>query len=216
MDAKLVVYSFSGSSCSWRVRFALNLKGLAYEYRAVDLRKQEQLSPEFERLNPLKTVPVLMDADFVLSDSFAILMYLEDKYPKNALLPVDTRRKYLNLQVANIVTSSIQPLHMLDVLKLIEKRFGLEEKLLWTQAQHTIEKGFVALEKLLKDIPGKYATGDEVHMADIFLAPQISIAVTRFKVDMSKFPTLSRIHEECKALPAFQASIPEMQPDAVS
>ncbi|KAK9103573.1 hypothetical protein Sjap_020827 [Stephania japonica] len=87
-------------------------------------------------------VRVLVDGDFVLSDSFAILMYLEDKVdPQNALLPVNINRKFLNLQVANVVTSSIQPLHMLDMLKVIEKSFGLEEKLLWTQAQHIIEKG---------------------------------------------------------------------------
>ncbi|KAH7862455.1 hypothetical protein Vadar_005033 [Vaccinium darrowii] len=96
--SKLVLYSNWQSSCSWRVRFALNLKGLPYEYKAVDLAKGEHLTPEFEKLNPRHFVPVLVDGDFVVSDSYAILMYLEEKYPQNALLPVDLRLRALNLQ----------------------------------------------------------------------------------------------------------------------
>ncbi|KAL7203680.1 hypothetical protein ACSBR2_016861 [Camellia fascicularis] len=193
--SKLVLYSHWQSSCSWRVLFALNLKGLPYEYRAVDLVKGEQFTPEFEKLNPLHFVPVLVDGDLVVSDSFAILLYLEEKYPQNALLPADPRLKALNLQ------------------KLIEEKVGPEERLSW--AQNNIEKGFIALEKLLKDSSGKYATGDKVYMADVFLAPQIAIAAKRFNIDMSKFPTLSMIFESCQALPEFQASLPDRQPDAM-
>ncbi|OVA07681.1 Glutathione S-transferase [Macleaya cordata] len=210
---KLLLYSFWQSSCSWRVRFALNLKGIPYEYRAVDLSKGEQFSPEFERLNPLHFVPVLVDGDVVVSDSLAILLYLEEKYPENALLPVDPYPKAVNLQAASIVSCSIQPLQMLQVLKYIEEKVGPEERLSW--GRHHVEKGFIALEQLLKDVSGIYATGDEVYMADVFLAPQISNAITRFHVDMSKFPTLSKIYEACKALPAFEASLPERQPDAI-
>ncbi|CAK9164419.1 unnamed protein product [Ilex paraguariensis] len=211
--SKLVLYSFWQSSCSWRVRFALNLKGLPYEYRAVNLVKGEQFSPEFEKLNPLRCVPVLVDGDFVLSDSSAILLYLEEKYLQNALLPVDPKLRAVNLQAASIISSSTQPLHMLSVLKYIEEKVGPGEKLSW--AQHNIEKGFHALEKLLKGCHGKYATGEKVYMADVFLAPQIALTTLRFNIDMSKFPTLSMIYESCKALPEFQASIPERQPDAV-
>ncbi|KAJ8450151.1 hypothetical protein Cgig2_033345 [Carnegiea gigantea] len=187
------LYSYWESSCSWRVRFALKLKGLPYEYKPVDLRKGEQLSPEFEKISPLQYVPVLVDDGVVVSDSLAILMYLEDKYPQNQLLPTDPRRRAVNLQGS------------------IEKKLGKEECLAW--AQQVIEKGFTALEKLLKDCAGSYSTGDEVSMADVFLAPQISVAISRFQIAMSKFPTLSKIHESCKALPAFQASLPEKQPD---
>ncbi|CAI0385501.1 unnamed protein product [Linum tenue] len=164
--SNLVLYSFWQSSCSWRVRFALKLKGLPYEYRAVDLVKGEQFSPEFQRLNPLGYVPVLVDGGVVVSDSFAILMYLEDKYPQNTLLPEDPQLRALNLQAAGVVTSSIQPLHMQSLL------------------------------------------------ADVFLAPQIAVAVSRFKIDITQYPTLSRIHESYKTVPAFLASIPEAQADA--
>ncbi|XP_058224045.1 glutathione S-transferase 2-like isoform X13 [Rhododendron vialii] len=162
--SKVVLYSNWQSSCSWRVRFALNLKGIPYEYKAVDLAKGEHLTPEFEKLNPLHLVPVLVDGDFVVSDSYAILMYLEEKYPENALLPVDLRLRALNLQ------------------KLIEEKVGPEERLSW--AQYNIDKGFIALEKLLKNSSGKYATGDKIYMADVFLAPQIAIAARRFNMDM--------------------------------
>nr|KJB49339.1 hypothetical protein B456_008G114200 [Gossypium raimondii] len=179
---KLALYSYWQSSCSWRVRFALNLKGISYEYKAVNLSKGEQFTPEFEKLNPLHFVPVLVDGDVVVSDSYAILLYLEEKYPQRALLPADPQLKALNLQVASIVTSSIQPLHMLSTLKYLEQNVGPQESLLF--AQTNVEKGFNALEKLLKDINGKYATGDEVYMADVFMAPQIAAAMQRFKIDM--------------------------------
>lgn len=205
------LYSFWESSCSWRIRFALKLKGLQYEYIAVDLQKGEQFSPEFEKINPLHYVPVLVDDGVVVSDSLAILMYLEDKYPQNQLLPVDPRQRAVNLQAASIVNCNMQPLHMKTVLGSIAKKLGNEESLAW--GQQVIEKGFSALEKLLKDYAGSYSTGDEVSMADVFLAPQVSIAISRFNIDMSKFPTLTKVHESCKVLPEFQASVPERQPD---
>ncbi|KAG8663944.1 hypothetical protein MANES_01G266000v8 [Manihot esculenta] len=137
----LVLYSYWQSSCAWRVRFALNLKGLSYEYKAVNLAKGEQFSPEFEQLNPLHYVPVLVDGDVVVSDSYAILLYLEEKYPQKALLPDDPQRRYLNLQAASIISSSIQPLHMVSMLKYLEEKIGPEEPLLW--ALSSIEKGFL-------------------------------------------------------------------------
>ncbi|KDP28752.1 hypothetical protein JCGZ_14523 [Jatropha curcas] len=210
---KLTLYSYWQSSCAWRVRFALNLKGLSYEYKAVNLEKGEQFSPEFERLNPLHYVPVLVDGDVVVSDSFAILLYLEEKYPQKALLPDDIQQRALNLQAASIITSSMQPLHMVSLQKYMEEKIGPGEPLLWSQS--IIEKGLLALERLLKDFASRYATGESVFMADVFLAPQIAVASMRFKIDMSKFPTLARIYESYKILPEFAASLPISQPDAV-
>ncbi|KAK9273667.1 hypothetical protein L1049_018477 [Liquidambar formosana] len=198
--SKLVLYSYWQSSCSWRVRFALNVKGLSYEYKSVNLVKGEQFSPgEFRDLYLTTSVDISRE-------------YLEEKYPQKALLPLDPRLKAVNLQAASIISSSIQPLQMLSVLKYIEEKVGREERLSW--AVYYVEKGFFALEKLLEDCVGRYATGEEVYMADVFLAPQIAIAIARIDIDMSKFPLLSRIYESCKALPEFQASSPERQPDA--
>ncbi|XP_030457347.1 glutathione S-transferase 2-like isoform X1 [Syzygium oleosum] len=211
---KLVLYSNWQSSCSWRVRFALSLKGISYEYKAVDLRKQEHYTAEFEKLNPMHFVPVLVDGDIAVSDSFAILLYLEEKYPERALLPRDPRLKALNLQAASIISSSVQPLQMLNVLKYIEEKAGPEERLSW--AQYAIERGFQALEKLLENVATRYATGDEMCLADVFLAPQIATSTSRFHIDMAKFPTLRRIHESYKTLPEYEASLPESQPDATS
>lgn len=173
--------------------------------------KGEQSSPEFSKLNPLSYVPVLVDEDIVVSDSFAIILYLEEKYPKHPLLPSDPQKKAINLQVATIVASSIQPFQNFAALKYIEDKVNSGETLVWTQ--YHIGKGFAALEKLLNGFAGNYATGDEVFLADLFLAPQIHAAVNRFQVDMSKFPLLSRLNEAYKELPAFHAALPEMQPD---
>uniref|UniRef100_A0A803PIR7 glutathione transferase n=2 Tax=Cannabis sativa TaxID=3483 RepID=A0A803PIR7_CANSA len=208
---KLKLYSYWISSCSYRVRIALNLKGINYEYKAVDLMKGEHRTPEFLKLNPIGFVPVLEDEDIVISDSFAILLYLDEKYPHHPLLPSDLKKKAINLQAANIVSSSIQPLQNIAILKQLEDRVTPEDRDSWVK--HFIENGFAALEELLKGYAGKYATGDEVFLADLFIAPQLYNAIIRFKLDMSGFPLLSRLNEAYSELPAFQNAMPENQPD---
>ncbi|KAL5704778.1 maleylacetoacetate isomerase [Ranunculus cassubicifolius] len=150
---KLKLYSFFISSCSWRVRIALNLKGLKYEYKAVNLLKGEQFSEEYKKVNPIGYVPALVDDDIVIADSLAILLYMEEKYPQYALLPKDLQKKAVNLQVANIVGSSIQP-HQLAGQKSIAKNMSADEKLVYIQ--YYTGQGFAAIEKLLKDHVGKY------------------------------------------------------------
>ncbi|CAN6584685.1 unnamed protein product [Malus baccata var. baccata] len=189
---QLKLYSYWMSSCSFRVRIALNLKGLKYEYKA--LAKGEQFSPEFRKLNPMGYVPVLVDGDTVVADSFAIILYLEEKYPQHPLLPPDLQKKAINYQ------------------KYIEEKVRPIEKLEWVQFH--IGKGFLALEELLSNHAGKYATGDEVYMADLFLAPQLYAAITRFQLDMTQFPLLARLHEAYNKIPAFLDALPEKQPDA--
>ncbi|XP_051216861.1 glutathione S-transferase Z1 [Lolium perenne] len=209
-----ILYSYWRSSCSHRVRIALNLKGVDYEYKAVNLLKGEQSDPEFMKINPMKFVPALVDDDAVIGDSYAIALYLEDKYPEPPLLPKDLKMKALNIQIASIVCSGIQPLHNLTLLRYIEQKVGTGESVPWVQQQ--IDKGFTAVENMIKGCAGKYATGDEVQLADVFLAPQIFGAVTRFQIDMSNYPTLARVHDEYMRHPAFQAALPDRQPDAPS
>ncbi|XP_048334939.1 glutathione S-transferase zeta class isoform X4 [Ziziphus jujuba] len=175
----LKLYSYWMSSCSFRVRLALNLKGLDYEY--IPLVEGQQYTPEFMKLNPISYVPVLVDGELVIADSLAIILYLNEKYPhQHPLLPTDLHKKAINYQAASIVHSSIQP-HQ-NQARYIEKEFGPDQKLPWLR--YHIGKGFAALEKLLKDYAGRYATGDEVHLADIFLAPQLYAATKRFNIDM--------------------------------
>ncbi|XP_068329672.1 glutathione S-transferase zeta class-like [Pyrus communis] len=164
------------------------LPRLPCEYKPVNLPAGEQFIPEFKCLNHLHFVPVLVDGDTVVSDSFAILLYLGDKYPQRLLLPADPRLKALKLQERFIISSSMQPLHLPSVLKYLTEKFDPEESQSW--AQSNIEKGFFALEALLKDFDSRYATGDDVYMvsnlntADVFLAPQIVVATTRFNINM--------------------------------
>ncbi|KAK1287883.1 hypothetical protein QJS10_CPB19g00329 [Acorus calamus] len=209
---KLKLYSYWRSSCSHRIRIALNLKGLDYEYKAVNLLKGEQFGPAFLKLNPIGYVPALVDGDIVVADSFAILLYLEEVYPQRPLLPQDLQKKAINLQAASIVCSSIQPLQNLTVLNFMEGKINSDDKIAWVQ--HHIRKGFAALEKLLEGCSGKYATGNEIYLADICLAPQIFAAATRFQIDMpSEFPLLARLNEAYVELLEFQSALPDRQPD---
>ncbi|VAI27409.1 unnamed protein product [Triticum turgidum subsp. durum] len=194
--ARPILYSYWRSSCSHRVRIALNLKGIDYEYKAVNLLKGEQSDPEFMKLNPMKFVPALVDGDAVIGDSYAIALYLEDKYPQRPLLPQDLKKKALNIQ------------------RFIEQKVGTGESIPWVQQQ--IDRGFTAVENMIKGCAGKFAMGDEVQLADVFLAPQIFAAVTRFQIDMSNYPTLARLHDQYMTHPAFEAALPDRQPDAPS
>ncbi|KAL1221113.1 Glutathione S-transferase Z1 [Cardamine amara subsp. amara] len=211
---KLKLYSYWRSSCAHRVRIALALKGLEYEYIPVNLLKGDQFNPDYLTINPMGTVPALVDGDIVISDSFAIIMYLDEKYPEPPLLPRDLHKRAINYQAMSIVLSGIQPHQNLAVIRYIEEKINSEEKTSWVN--NAITKGFTALEKLLASSAGKHATGDEIYLADLFLAPQIHGAINRFQINMEPYPTLAKCYESYNDLPAFQNAVPEKQPDAPS
>lgn len=205
MSLRPILYSYFRSSCSWRVRIALAHKGVDYEYRAINLLKQEQVSDEYKKLNPLGQVPALIVNENTLTQSISILEYLEEAFPQKPLLPKDLFKRAKVREVCEIIGSGIQPLQNLSVLQKIG-----ETKMEW--GHFYIQKGFVALEQVLANSAGKYCVGDEVTIADCCLVPQVYNA-NRFKVDMAAFPVISRVHDALMSLDAFKAAHPSQQPD---
>ncbi|XP_006036017.1 maleylacetoacetate isomerase isoform X2 [Alligator sinensis] len=204
---KPVLYSYFRSSCSWRVRIALALKGITYDQVPVNLLKDggQQLAAEFQVVNPMQQVPALKIDGITLSQSLAIIEYLEETRPNPRLLPQDQKKRAQVRMISDHIVSGIQPLQNLAVLQ----RVG-EKKLEW--AQHYITNGFQALERILKNTAGRYCVGDEVSMADLCLVPQVYNA-ERYKVDLALYPTITRINKTLLELEAFQVSHPTKQPD---
>lgn len=212
---KLRLHSYWRSSCSWRVRIGLGLKGLAYEYQAVNLLASEQDRPAHRALSPLGHVPALELEEggrtLVLVESMAILEYLDERFRDPPLLPSDPEGRARVRALAEHVNSAIQPLQNTSVRKFLEARQrGLDRDL----ARHYNQLGLAALEVALQDgKAGRFCHGDAPGLADCYLVPQL-YAARRFEVDLAPYPTLLRIEEACSALPAFQAAHPTRQPDA--
>lgn len=211
---KPILYSYFRSSSSYRVRIALSLKKIDYEYRAVHLIKDggEQLKPEFKTLNPMGQVPYLIHDQVQISQSMAILLYLESAFPNHPLFPKDNRKFAKLIELCEIINSGIQPVQNLGVLKKLEEDLGATaaQKKLW--AKTIIETGLEGLEKAVGNYAGRYAFGDKVSALDCFLVPQLFNA-RRFEVDTKHFPNLYRADENARALPAFASASPEAQPD---
>lgn len=212
-----VLYSYWRSSCSWRVRLALELKGIEFEYRAVNLIKDggEQLKPEYASLNPMKEVPTLVIDGATLTQSLAIVEYLEEARPETPLLPRDPLARAHVRALCAIVAADTQPVQNLRVLGYFASHLDPAErdakKTAW--AKHWIENGLRGFEELAAPRAGRYCLGDEVTLADVFLVPQIYNA-QRFGVDLEPFPTIRRVCDALADLPAFQRAHPSKQPDA--
>lgn len=204
------------SSAAFRVRIALNLKGIEAEYGFCHLRKGEQNRPEFVALNPQKLVPALvLDSGEVLTQSLAILEYLEETHPQPPLLPGDPVGRARARALALIPTADIHPIQNLRVMAYLREKFDQSEEAAFAWSRYWIERGFEAYETLVAKDPrtGSFSHGDQPTIADLCLVPQVFNA-TRFKVDMSRYPTIERIFKACMKLPAFEAAQPSKQPDA--
>ena len=215
MEFKL--YNYYRSSASFRVRAALNLKGLQYDYIPIHLLKNggEQKHPEYLRKNPMGQVPCLEHNGRFISQSMAILMYLDELYPKPLLFPQDIFEKTKVLEVCEAINSGIQPLHNTAVSVQLEKQFGAgpEARVEWMK--FWIEKGLTALEKTLESTAGTYCFGGQLTAADLFLVPQL-FSTRRFIGNDSteKYTLLSQIEKNCMNLEAFRRAEPSVQPDA--
>ena len=208
------LYSYFRSSAAYRVRIALNLKGLAYETVPVHLVKEggHNRRPEFRAVNPQMRVPTLVvPTGDVLIQSLAIIEYLDETHPEPPLLPKDSIARAQARALAEIVACDIHPLNNIGSLRYLKRELHQEQAAIDAWYHHWVLTGFEALEALVR--PGPYACGGAVTVADLCLVPQVYNA-RRLKVPLDKFPKIVAIDTACLTLPAFDRARPENQPDA--
>lgn len=211
------LYSAFRSSASYRVRIALGLKGLGYDYAPIHLTKNggEQFGAAFRALNPQSLVPVLEDGANTLTQSLAIIEYLEETHPQPPLLPPTPAERARVRALAMIVACEIHPINNTRVLGYLTGKLGASEEARLGWYRHWIALGLQALETQIAGsrYSGRFCHGDAPTLADCCLVPQLFNA-RRFDCDLSGYPTLVRIDRACNELPAFQNAAPERQPDA--
>ncbi len=208
------LYTYFRSSAAFRVRIALNLKGLAYEAVFIHLAKGEHRQPEYSGRYPQGLLPTLVDEAEALSQSLAIIEYLEEKHPRPALLPKDPLGRARVRSLSLLVACEIHPLNNLRTLQHLKRALGLNEQQVSDWYRHWIADGFAKLETdLARGGSGRYCHGDSPGMADCCLVPQVFNA-QRYKADLAPYPTIMRIFGACMELEAFQRAQPAKQPDA--
>lgn len=208
------LYGYFRSSAAFRVRIALNLKGLAYETVPIHLRRNDQAGPDYRRVNPQGLVPALELDGRTLIQSLAIIEYLDETHPLPPLLPAAAADRARVRALAEIVACDIHPIDNLRVLRYLTRSFGRDESDIGLWYNHWIAAGFEALEALLAGDPrtGVFCHGDRPGLADVALAPQV-VNAERYRLDMSPYPTIARIFAACMRLPAFADAHPDNQPD---
>jgi maleylacetoacetate isomerase len=208
------LYSAARSSASFRVRIALNLKGLPYDYAPVDLVHGDQFKASFRGLNPAELVPVLDHDGAVLTQSLAIIEYLDEKYPQPPLLPHEPLDRAYVRGIALAIACEIHPLNNLRVLRYLVKELGQSEQAKNAWYRHWVEQGLAQVEAQLtaQGRCGRFVLGDAVTIADILIVPQIFNA-QRFECRLEHVPTVMRIFDACMQLPAFADAQPSRQPD---
>ncbi len=209
------LYTFFRSSASYRVRIALNLKGLNYEQIPIHLRRGDQLGSSYKAINPQALVPTLQDNSHLITQSLAIIEYLEERYPQPPLLPSAPLERAMVRSMALTVACEVHPLQNLRVLNYLKNVLSRSDEEVTRWAQHWISLGLDALERSVASLSkrGDFCFGNAPTLADIFLVPQLSNA-RRFGCDLTPFPNLVRIEANCLKLPAFASAAPKRQPDA--
>lgn len=219
---ELTLYSYYYSSASWRVRAVLALKKIPFKYETIHLLDGEQHSNHFvDTINPMHQVPALKVVDrndqaHLITQSLAIIQYLEELYPENPIFPIDPIKRAKSRAIADTVSGGIQPLQNLETLVNYKKALGLGDISLDERkkvAQFWITRKLEHLEQLVKPTAGKYCVGDEVSIADVCLVPQMFNA-RRFEIDTNKFPLLKQIDDRLQKLEIFKVSNPFACPDA--
>ena len=209
------LYGYFRSSAAFRVRIALNLKRLKAESASIHLRRNDQRTPDFLALNPQGLVPALEEDGQIFIQSMAIIEYLDETHPEPPLLPGHPADRARVRALAQIIACDIHPIDNLRVLRYLANPLGHDEATVQRWFNHWIAVGFESFEKILATDgqAGAFCHGDAPSLADICLVPQVFNA-QRYKLDMTPYPTLSRIFEHCMTLRAFDDARPEKQPDA--
>ena len=208
-----VLYDYWRSSAAYRVRIALNLKGVEYESRQVDLREDEHKSTEFRAVNPQALVPALEIDGHRLTQSLAIINYLDLRYPNQPLLPASALERAHVVAMAMAIACDIHPLNNLRVLKYLKNELGQPQEAVDTWYRHWVSEGLAGLEGLAAPRAGKFLFGDAPTGADVCLVPQLYNA-RRFDVPLDDYPTLLRADENADKLDAFVKAHPENQEQA--
>jgi maleylacetoacetate isomerase len=212
----LALYGYWRSSSSYRVRLALNLKGLDYEQRVVNLVRDggEQKERSYRSVNPLGLVPALVHGEVVVAESVAICEYLEEVFPAIRLLPDDAAGRARVRCIVQSIACEIQPLNNLAVLRYLGDAMKQDEEAVQGWYGHWVARGFGAIETWLdSEATGRFCHGDDPTLADCFLVPQVYNA-ERFGCDLAPYPRLMRIAASCRSLDEFRRAEPENQPDA--
>jgi maleylpyruvate isomerase len=213
MSETLLFHGYWRSGTSYRTRIGLNIKGLAYEQAPVDLRAGDQRSEAFRALNPQGLVPALETADGVLTQSSAILEWLEERHPEPPLLPEAPGERAIVRAMAMAVACDIHPLGNLRVLKYLKQPLGHEQPAIDSWIAHWIGEGFAALETMIARHGGRFAYGDSLTLADCHLVPQF-YAAQRYSVDLSPYPRLIESARRAMAEEPVRRAHPDYQPDA--
>ena len=210
------LYSFFNSSTSYRVRIAMALKGVSYDYQGINLRAGDQRSEGYQQVNPAKGVPVLVDDNGVsLSQSMAIIQYLDDTYAGHRLIPQDALAKARVLELSHLIACDMHPVNNLRIIGYLVDHLGADEAQKEAWYRHWVAEGFAAAETLLERYgSGPYCFGDKPTLADCCLVPQAANA-SRFGCDLSPYKRVMAIYAHCLQHPAFKEAAPENQPDYI-